>query len=122
MPKTRLAAMALFIGGLLLFLAGLLTSDTEVYLAVIIPVIQTSSPLAIIGILLMFGAFFMWMAGQFSGVEPRRGAPLKGKSGGVILIGPIPIAFSNDQDLAKILMVVGVIAAIAIMLFLIFFL
>jgi len=123
MTKFKLASIALFIIGLVLFLAGTLTGDTKVFLAVIIPIVQTSNPLSIIGILMMFASFFLWFFGRFREAGYERVTPsTKPKTGGIILIGPIPIVFSNDRALAKILMVLAVIAIVIILFFLIFFL
>jgi len=139
MRNYKVLALAVFFTGLALFLGGIVTGDTKVYLAVIIPVIETTSLLSIAGILLMFGAFFLWVMGAFSGManhsaghayEGRRSESAgrshervpggsRAKAGGIILIGPIPIVFSNDKRLAIILMVLGIVlvAAVAVLMF-----
>lgn len=142
MRNRKALALGVFIAGVALFLGGVVTGDTKVYLAVIIPVIETTSLLSIIGILLMFGAFFMWFMGAFTsapGGTPRnassgedsstrhgaltevpgsKGARRSTKAGGIILIGPIPIMFSNDRRLAIILMILGIalVAAAAVLI------
>jgi uncharacterized protein (TIGR00304 family) len=136
MRSYKVLALAVFFTGLALFLAGVVTGDTKVYLAVIIPVIETTSLLSIAGILLMFGAFFLWAMGSFSGIASGTAGHAPGrmgdqaspvtrprartKAGGIILIGPVPILFANDKRLAIILMILGIVlvaAVAALMLF-----
>lgn len=125
MKNLRMASLAMFVAGLVLFLLGIITGETRVYIVVIVPVIQTSGFLSIVGILLIFGAFFLWVAGHFVGVSSdnnsgRKMSRGKVKTGGVIFIGPIPIVFSNDRGLAKVLVVLAMIMAIIFIAFYIF--
>lgn len=122
MDRLKALALAMFFSGLALFIIGVMSGDTKIYLAVIIPIIQTSNVLSIVGLLLMFGAFFLWMVGAFT--RPVRGgtgamAP-KTKAGGVILIGPIPILFSNDKNLAIILLVLSIVVIVLVSFFMVF--
>lgn len=116
----------MFFTGLALFIAGVMTGDTEVYLAVIFPIIQTSNVLSIVGLLLMFGAFFLWVMGIFAHPIRRdarmvtpKGEP-RAKAGGIILIGPIPIVFSNDKNLAIILLILAIVVIVLVSLFMLF--
>lgn len=125
MKKLRNASLVMFVAGLVLFLIGIVTGETRVYIVVIVPVIQTSGFLSIVGILLMFGAFFLWVTGHFVGTSSDNdpgGTMSKGKvkTGGVIFIGPIPIVFSNDRSLTKVLVVLAIIMAVIFILFYIF--
>ncbi len=122
MKKLRMASLIMFVAGLVLFLIGIITGETRVYIVVIVPVIQTSGFLSIVGILLMFGAFFLWVTGHFVGTssdnDPGRAMSRgKVKTGGVIFIGPIPIVFSNDRSLTKVLVVLAIIMAIIFIAF-----
>lgn len=124
MDKFRMAALGMFVAGLALFIAGIMTGDTEVYLAVIIPIVKTSNILSIAGLLLMFGAFFLWVMGIFTHPARRDARTItpktKPKAGGVVLIGPIPIVFSNDKNLAIILLVLAIVVIVLVSLFMLF--
>lgn len=92
----RLAAIGLFVAGLVLLVAGLFTGDAEFYLVLIFPVVKSSGPLPIAGLLLMVSAFFIWFASLYSmagspgqaderdasGQGEAPGAPGKGKGPG----------------------------------------
>ncbi len=118
MQKLRIVTLLTFALGLALFLVGLMSQDTRLYLILIIPVIETSSPIAIIGIGLMISSFFVYTMGIAShhkgGREPSGRA--RTKAGGIILIGPIPIIFASDSKTAMILMALS----LAIILILIY--
>lgn len=66
MRKLSLIAVGLFVAGLVLLVAGLFTGDAEFYLVLIFPVVKSSGPLPIAGLLLMVCAFFIWFASLFS--------------------------------------------------------
>ncbi len=118
MQKLRIVTLLTFALGLALFLVGLMSQDTRLYLILIIPVLETSSPIAIIGIGLMISSFFVYMIGIASRHEGGLGPSgrARTKAGGIILIGPIPIIFASDSKTAMILMVLS----LAIILILIF--
>lgn len=121
MNKYKLLALASFLAGLALFGAGILIGETKVYLAVIIPIIETASILSVIGILLIFTAFFLWMVGTFTEPAGVRNYEGKIKAGGVIMIGPVPIIFSNDKRLTIILAISGIVLVTALVVLSIFY-
>jgi uncharacterized protein (TIGR00304 family) len=134
-------ALALLLGGIGLIALSIMTGEGSVYLALFIPVFAGSGPLGIAGIACIAGAFFSYFyglvedfrvlgeeAGEGGRAVPREGKrPVEGghartgrgmKSGGVVLIGPIPIIFGSDK---KSLFYIQVLAVIILVLALVFF-
>lgn len=77
------------------------------------------------GILLIIFGFFLTMFGiirsaresEERGAEKETGEK-KVKSGGVILIGPIPIVFGTDKKYALILMILAIVLMLLAIIFL----
>jgi uncharacterized protein (TIGR00304 family) len=90
-------------------------------------VISGSGPLLLLGIVLIFLSFLAGFAMMVTAAnrvgaldlgedatETHGEAPRKKTSyGGVVLIGPVPVAFGSDVKIARIMLVIGVILAIA---------
>lgn len=122
-----LAPVGLFIAGVACIAASVAAGEAEVSLLIIFPVFSGSSGLFLLGTALVVFSFiagFMALmvgqaelAGATSG--PAGGAPASGdakretKYGGVVLIGPVPIAFGSDRSMALAMLVLGIILAIA---------
>jgi len=119
--------IALFIGGLCVIFAAVASGQAEVSFLLVIPVFTGSSMVFLLGtglILLSFVVGFMMLASGQAEFEQMTGAGTratpstrterKTSFGGVVLLGPIPIAFGSDKKMAIIMLVVGV--AIAILL------
>ena len=118
--------VAIFVVGIALIAAAVATGEAEVSLLLVFPVISGSSGLFVLGtvmILLSFVVGFALMAmGQLEVSRAdigRIGAASRPSSkagetryGGVVLIGPVPIAFGSDQRMALIMLVVGIVIAI----------
>ena len=121
----------LFAAGLALVVAAVLTGEAEASLVVIIPVMSGSGPLMLGGVAMMILGFLSGFAVLASrGLRswedgpadaPRDGHGEKQKAyGGLIMVGPIPIAFGSDRSIARIMMVVGIaIAALVVIALLI---
>jgi uncharacterized protein (TIGR00304 family) len=120
--------IALFIGGFCTIFASVATGEADVTFLLIIPVFTGSSLLFLLGtglILLSFVVGFVILAAGQAEVEQATGAGsavvpavVKEKRtsfGGVVLIGPIPIAFGSDRRMAVIMLVVGVVVAILLL-------
>ncbi len=114
--------IAMFIAGLLVIGYSVATGEADVSLVVIFPVFSGSSGLFLLGIILVIASFFVGFV-MLIGVaqEPQvESTVTTGKEqsrkktasyGGLVLIGPIPIAFGSDKNIAIIMLIVGVILA-----------
>lgn len=128
--------VALFVAGLSCIVAAVLSGEAEVSLFLIFPVFSGSSGLFLLGmVLIVFSfvvGFLFLMMGQMElaseMVYPestRRAADLerdRPKYGGVVLLGPVPIAFGSDRSIALAMLVVGIVVAIVAVVVLAFFL
>jgi uncharacterized protein (TIGR00304 family) len=124
-----LVPIVLFVGGIALISLAVASGEADVSLFLIFPVFSGSSALFVLGtvlILLSFVAGFAFLAlGQHElvvsslpwadktagGGEPQT----KTKYGGVVLIGPIPVAFGSDKKIAWTMLAVGIAVAVALL-------
>jgi uncharacterized protein (TIGR00304 family) len=131
--ESRASAVS-FISGIAFIIAGIAAGEGSVGIFVILPFVYGNGPLMIAGMLLIFISFPIFMLSQFRttgrayreegyGIDGHyteyKDTRTKKHAGGLILIGPIPIAISSDKNLAFIMMVTGMI--LALIFFLIFF-
>lgn len=122
-----LLPIALFIGGMGLIGAAVASGEADVSLVVIFPVFSGAGGVFLLGVSLvvlslLIGFAFMAMGQleiaeyqrQVGGDVVRPDGPRGGeaKVGGVVLIGPVPIAFGSSMKTAIIMMVVGIALAI----------
>ncbi len=123
----RLVSLAMIALGAALLLWAALQGDLNVYILLIIPILTGTGPAAALGTLLLIAGIFTWILTRFTvGSHPpsspttsTHDAPTspppqekESKSAGIILIGPIPIAWGSDR---KTLLLV-LIAAIGLIL------
>lgn len=107
------------------------TGEADVSLVIVFPVFSGSSLLFLLATLLIISSFivgFVLMAMDHERTEERVEAASEGMSssaprsrteyGGVVLLGPIPIAFGSNKKVALIMLVVGVILAIVVLVIL----
>jgi len=118
--------VAVFLGGLACIAAAVATGEADVELVLVFPVFSGSSGLFLIGtalIVLSFLIVFAMMAtarGESYGntVAPTASQAPKaeGKThyGGVVLIGPIPIAFGSSKKVALVMLVLGIAMAVVL--------
>ena len=127
----------LFIGGMCLIAASVATGEAGLSLVVVIPVISGSGGAFLLGMLLVVSGLvlgFILIAmretewadqheparadenGLHHATRKKRGV----RYGGVVLIGPIPIAFGSDRRIAITMLVVGIIIAIVTLALIIF--
>jgi len=128
MRGARLAAwMALLAGVASLAYAGL-RGDLDVYLLVVVPVVTGTGAWAGMGMLVVVAglAGLAWTSSTL-GSPPRPGTggaspqrpeqqtreETKTRGGGVILIGPIPIAWGSDRSTTRWLVVAGLALTVA---------
>ena len=127
----------LFIGGMCLIAASVATGEADISLVVVIPVISGTGGVFLLGILLIvaglvLGFTLIAMRGaEWAGHhEPARTdenglhhATRKKREvryGGVVLIGPIPIAFGSNRRMAITMLVVGIIIAVVTLALILF--
>ena len=118
--------VAVFLGGISCIAASVATGEARVDLVVIFPVFSGSSGLFITGIALIILSFMIGFAmlamaqaelaaNISSPKESKRPAfERKTKYGGLVLIGPVPIAFGSDRRLAIAMLVIGIAIVIAL--------
>jgi len=126
--------VALFAAGVALILAAVAAGSATVNLLIVFPVITGSNPVFLIGVLLIVLSFFVGFAlimmGQLEAVYHEGDYPedverdihgqavppehqKKPSFGGLVLIGPIPIAFGSSRSIAIFMLVAGVVLIIA---------
>jgi len=113
-----------------LIASAVATGEAEVSLFLIFPVFSGSSGLFLLGTLLIVLSFivgFLMLAMgqvelQASGTWPQMTAeqdtkamPVKKEYGGVVLIGPIPIAFGSSRAMALFMLVLAIVVAIILL-------
>lgn len=134
MRKWLWISLMLFIGAIVLLAYSVTTGEGQAGLFLIFPFITAWGPIAAIGALLLFGAIISLFIGFWTSSVPMQGGEMtqrqvqqepgikmEKKYGGVVLLGPIPIAFGSDQKIAKQMLIIGVVIfAILLAVFLIF--
>ena len=128
MRANMLIPIGLLLGGIALVVAAVATGEADVSLVLIFPVFSGSGPLFLLGVLLMVASFIAVFALIASGqvdtglgqgaqdqARPESTSTRKTKYGGVVLIGPVPIAFGSDKRIALIMLVIGVAIAILVL-------
>ncbi len=127
--RTRLwIPVAIFVAGMALIAMAVATGEADLSLFIVFPVFSGSSVLFILGTILVISSFiagFLLMTMEFGQPEELAktaserasiSAPRpKVQYGGVVLLGPIPIAFGSDKRVALFMLVVGVILAVVVL-------
>ena len=116
--------IAVFVSGLACIAAAAVGGEADVRLILIFPVFSGSSWLFILGTLLIVLSFFVGFAivaiggteadrSQPGSVEPRSPATSQRRTtyGGVVLVGPIPIAFASSKNMAIFMLMIGIALA-----------
>jgi len=116
----------LFAGGVACMAAAVMTGEAEVSLVLIFPIFSGSSGLFVLGVMLILfsfvAGFVMLTSSQIALSRPvlpqelrqesSEPPEVKKKFGGVVLIGPVPIAFGSDMKWALAMLVIGIVLAI----------
>jgi len=125
----------LFVAGVACIAASVLTGEADVSLFLIFPVFTGSSGLFLLGTALIvfsfIAGFLLLMKGQLelAGGNPYapgaeagpEGKKARTRYGGVVLVGPVPIAFGSDKTMALTMLILGVVfAVVALVLLLVF--
>ncbi len=117
----------MFVTGLVIMGIAVASGEGEVSLVLIFPVFSGSSAMFMLGTaLIVLGfmtGFFMMVRNQMDTIragdypaEDGISRPAETKYGGVVMIGPIPIAFGSDKKTAFAMFVIGVILAVCCLL------
>lgn len=124
--------IALFAAGVALVIAAVSAGLAELTLFFVFPVITGTSAVFLLGVLLIvlgfFVGFILMMMGQleidyhmehevhegrWKYPVPPPSEEQKTQYGGVILIGPLPIAFGSSRNIAIFMLVAGIVLLIA---------
>ena len=125
MNRYHILSIVCFFIGIVFFVLGFFTGDVKAGFIVIIPFIAGSGIYALLGFIIIFISILLFMFGfnrpvnseEFS-YDDGSGKKSSFKTGGVILIGPIPIVFGSNWKIALAMMIAGFL----IMIFLLFLL
>jgi uncharacterized protein (TIGR00304 family) len=115
MRVLRALGLSLLVAGFIATIAGVQSGDIEIGLLLFfIPYLQSSTWIGAVAILLIFAGIFVLMLSIFFGLGEayENGATVtiskertKRESGGVVLIGPIPIVFGSSNRAAMIALI-----------------
>ena len=126
----------IFVCGIACMAAAVLTGEAEVSLVLIFPIFSGSSGLFILGVILIMLSFIvgfvMLTASQIALTrtmappsdfpqEPVKPPAVERRVGGVVLVGPVPIAFGSDMKMALAMLVLGIVLAITALALIIYF-
>lgn len=125
----------LFAGGVACMAAAVMTGEAEVSMVLIFPIFSGSSGLFVLGVMLILlsfvAGFVMLTSSQIAlsraalpqelGQESMDPPEIKKKFGGVVLIGPVPIAFGSDMKWALAMLVIGIVLAIVALALVVYF-
>jgi uncharacterized membrane protein len=137
------ASVAMVLGGLAALIAAYAQGDADLSVVLIFPVLSGSGGVFAAGVLLFMGGFFLlflsWSmrtmsrmaleddgapspaaAPPASGGGPGGPVPASGgpQWGGVVFIGPIPIAFGSNPRMNRIMLVAAIVMAVLFFVFL----
>jgi uncharacterized protein (TIGR00304 family) len=129
MRPLSLIPIGILVAGLALVAVSVASGEADVSLVVVFPVISGSGPLFLIGVALVVTGVltcFLLLVAPLKGSElqaedlGRRDADggAEGRStkyGGVVLIGPVPIAFGSSARIAYVMLAVAVGIAILLL-------
>ena len=133
MRPIRFVGPGVLLAGLVALALAVARGEANVYLIFIVPAVVGTGPLAFLGILLVFLGFFLtfflWTAGAppptmgppatdptgIAEVTPQ-GTPKTRRWGGVVFLGPIPLVFGSDPQMARWMLILGAILFLALVL------
>lgn len=136
MHMRMIVPIALFAGGAACIAAAVATGEADVSLFLIFPVFTGSSGLFLLGtafiVFSLITGFLFMVMGQLELATPVQTtgrdnegpgpSPRDRRYGGVVLIGPVPIAFGSDSKIALAMLVIGIIVAIVALTMIVLFL
>ena len=129
MRGPRWLGLGLLLAGAGLLAASVATGQGQVFLLVVFPVFVGTGVLGFLGVAVLFLGFVVLLFGPLlesappgtgtappPSTEPEAPAgapPTRPRYGGLVVVGPFPIAFGSDSEVAKWMLVVGLAIAIA---------
>jgi uncharacterized protein (TIGR00304 family) len=121
-------AVSLIALGVALIIASVITGESKIAIVVIIPVVYGGGILLLCGVLaIMAGIMLLFFSGSSGGaendVEDGTGEAedqthSRARAGGVLLIGPVPIIFGSDKNMALVAAAIALIAMALIIMML----
>lgn len=128
-----LIPLSLFIAGAAAVVAAVAVGEAEVSLFLVFPVFSGSSGLFLLGVGLIVLGILAGFAMMFQGsLSPEADVEADGetrsdgrvpekklRTGGVLLIGPIPIAYGSDARIAMIMLALAAFVATVVILLLV---
>ncbi len=118
MHATRALALVCLLAGLALGAYGIATGDVRVGFFLIVPFVIGTGFIALAAMGLLFAAVVLWVIGAQRGPSfedaqeprvPEPGGESRTKTGGVVLIGPIPIVWGSDRRILAWMIAAGVV-------------
>jgi uncharacterized membrane protein len=117
MRPAAIAAPILLAGGAVLIVLGALSGGAHAALVVIVPVVYGSAPLFVLGVLLLVAGIlalpFAVAPPEATGVASR--ASGTATSGGVILVGPVPIFWGSASGASRAVRVAAALTGTAVL-------
>ena len=124
----RLLSHSLIVAGVILLFISILTGNTKFGIFIIFPFIYGYGLLSALSFLLIMIGIFLWFIPPYEAHTMHATEDLKFENvksekhfGGVILIGPIPIIFGSDKNMALVSLLTTVSILLLIFLFFLFF-
>lgn len=134
MNPVRWLGVGLFALGVALLAVAVTRGEAVPYLVLIFPVVQATGPLAFGAIASLFAGmvvFFLAFAIRPDGVPVspgvapppseippgERAPPPRTRAGGVVFLGPLPIIFGSDAQVARWMIVVAVVLFVLLVAF-----
>ena len=137
-------AYFLFLVGIIFLILAVASGEASIALFIIFPVIYGSGWLSVLGtFLIMIGIFLMFLSPFYHYTRMEQSYPeapyyestpsetyiptsedleeKKTKIGGVVLIGPIPIVFGSDKNMAMLSVIIAILMLISIGIIFLFF-
>ncbi|MDH4123432.1 MAG: DUF131 domain-containing protein [Thermoplasmata archaeon] len=128
MNKWLIISLILLASAIALLATAISTGDGEIILILIFPVILAYGPIAAGGSICLFvGIITLFFALASHNIKGEEYFPIKDiltqqptvrdkKFGGVVMLGPVPIAFGSDRKIATIMVIIGLSIFFAIIL------
>jgi len=110
-------AGGLFLGGILALALGVMRGEVVAGIAIFIPFLFGTGPLASLGVLLVFlgmlALLFAFSSGAMlayeidDGEDEEQSSQQRTRGGAVIMIGPIPVVVGSDPAMTRTLMILA---------------
>lgn len=119
MNGVKAAALAALLAGIALLLYGGMQGDVRITLLLIVPIVHGTGLPAALGTLLLFAAMVLWFAGTVrdarhlsegdAGMPSGEARTGTRRSGGMVLLGPIPIVWGSDGGIRRWMVLAGIV-------------